>query len=98
MTTSKQLRLFPERANQSCPTLHRAQVSTGALGEITQVTRAVVGHRVVLQIAPDALDRIELGRIGRKELQRDGSALCFNILAYQPGTMCLQSVPDDQQL
>ncbi len=52
----------------------------------------------MFQITPDTFDRVEIGRIGAQELQIDATALCFNILAHEPGAVRLQPIPDDQQL
>ena len=47
---------------------------------------------------PEVFDWIQLGSIGWQELQVDGTLLALDILAHQPTAMCLEPIPDDQQL
>src|ERR1700678_1248926 len=98
MTFSEQLRLLPERAHERGPALHGAQVAAGADGKIAEIAGAVVGHRMMLQVAPHAFDRIHLWGIGRQELQSYPTALSFDVFAHKSRAMRHQSVPDDQQL
>src|SRR5260221_321026 len=98
MTISKQLRLLPERAYERGPALHRAQVAARADGKVPEIAGAVVGHCMVLQIAPHAFDRIHLRGVGGQELQGDATALSLDVFAHESGAVRRQSVPDDQQL
>src|SRR5579862_898356 len=68
------------------------------MSQISQITCTEVGHRMVLQVSPDALDRIELGCVGRQVFKGDCATLCLNVLADEFGAMSLQAIPDDQQL
>jgi hypothetical protein len=95
---SKQLRLSPEGGHQGRATLHRTQVRPSVLLQIRQISGTEVGHRVRLEITPDALDGIEFGCVRWQILQGDRPALALDILAYQIGAVRLQSIPDDQQL
>src|SRR5581483_12120164 len=68
------------------------------LTQIAQVSGAEVGHRVVFEIAPDVLDRIELRGVGGQILQRQRSVLLFDVVFHQARAVGLQAVPDDQHL
>src|SRR6516162_925316 len=52
----------------------------------------------MFEVTPDVLNRIELRRVGGQELKSDSPALRLNVLTHELGTMCLQTIPDDQQL
>ena len=95
---SKQLRLPPECSHQGRASLHRSQAGAGVVSEVLQIASTEVGHRVRLEITPNALDRIELGGIGRQVLQGDRAALLLDVFAHESGAMSLQAVPYDQQL
>jgi len=57
-----------------------------------------VGQFVMLPMRPEVFDWVQLGRIGWQEFQVDGTLLALDILAHQPTAMCLEPIPDDQQL
>src|SRR5690242_21286152 len=63
-----------------------------------EVLGTEVGQFVMLPMCPEVFDWIQLGRIGRQELQVDGALLALDILAHQPTAMRLEPIPDDQQL
>src|SRR6267378_2830400 len=98
MTSSEQFCLLPQRSDQRASALHRAQMSAGAMLEIAEVTSAEVRHGVMLEVTPDVLDGIELGSVGRQILQGDAAVESVEILLNQRRAMCLQAIPDDQQL
>ena len=75
-----------QNAHQGRAALHGAQVAPGTLLEIAEVGGAVIRHGVMLEIAPDAFDRVQFRSVGRQVLECDGA------------TRGLQAVPDDQQL
>ncbi len=58
MTVSEQLCLLPEGAHEGVAALHGAKVTAGAASKVTKVRGAVVGHGVMLELTPDAFDRI----------------------------------------
>src|SRR2546429_501170 len=95
---SKQLCLSPEGSDERAAALHGAQVSARTLSKITQIAGAEVRHRMVFEIGPDVLDRIEFRGIGRQILQRETSALSLDIRFDQPRAVRLQSIPHNQQL
>src|SRR6476620_9778343 len=63
-----------------------------------EVLGTEVGQFVMLPMRPEVFDRVQLGSIGWQELQVDGTLLALDILAHQPTAMCLEPIPDDQQL
>src|SRR6185312_773221 len=95
---SKELCLFPECPDQGAAALHGTQFGAGAALEIPEIASAEVRHGVVLQIAPDVFDGVELRSVGGQILERDGPAQCFDMPAYEVGSVGLQTVPDDQNL
>ena len=98
MTISKHLRLFPEGGHERGTSLHRAQVPASALGEIGEVRGAVVGHGVMLEVAPDAFDGVHFRSVGRQTLEHDAATLRLHMGAHELRAVGLQAVPDDQQL
>jgi len=63
-----------------------------------EVLGTEVGQFVMLPMCPEVFDGIQLGRIGRQELQVDSALLALDIFAHQPTAMRLEPIPDDQQL
>src|SRR5215468_4762983 len=98
MTGLEQFRLTPEGAYECRAALHRAQMASGSMRQITQVSCAVVRHRVVFEVTPDAFDGVELGCVGGQELKGDGTTLSLNVSVHEFRSMCLQAIPDDQKL
>src|SRR5579863_116303 len=98
MTISEQLRLLPEGRDQSWPPLHRAQMPARTVPQVAKIAGAVIRHRVPLEVAPDVLDGIELGRVGRQVLKEDATVLGLQIVFDHSRAVRLQSVPHDQQL
>jgi len=47
--------LLPERSNQRVTALHGSQAVAGAMGELTEGTRAEVAQLMLLQMPPDVL-------------------------------------------
>jgi hypothetical protein len=68
------------------------------MSHIGKVAGAVVGHRVGLEITPDAFDGVELGCVGGQVLEQDGPALSLDVSTYKLGAMRLQAIPGDQEL
>jgi len=62
----RQLGLLPERLDQVRPALHGLQSTTREVTDLSDRGRAQVGDLVLLQVGPDGLDGVELGRIGRQ--------------------------------
>lgn len=63
-----------------------------------EVLGTEIGQFVMLPMRPKVFNRVQLGCIGWQELQVDGAPLALDILAHQPTAMCLEPIPDDQQL
>ena len=51
--------------------MERPGVAAGGRRELLEIEEVHIRQRVALQIAPDVLDRVERGRVGRKELGRE---------------------------
>jgi hypothetical protein len=66
--------------------------------QVCEVFGAEVWHRMRLQVAPDALDRVEFRRVSGQILEGDRTFALFYEGAHEFGAVCLQSIPDDQQL
>ena len=98
MTGSEQLCLPPEGAHQRGAALHGTQVVSSAVRQVAKIASAEVRHGVMFEVSPDALHGIELRCIRRQELKSYGAALSLNMRAHEFGAMCLQTIPDDQQL
>lgn len=65
---------------------------------VLEIRAAVVGHRVILPISPDAFDRIELRGIRGQGLEGYLTVLGLDMLAHEFGAMGLQALPDDKNL
>src|SRR6516225_11167745 len=52
---------------------------------------------MLLTVAPDVFDRIELRRVSRQKLQLDLPVLAGDKFAHQPAAMNRQPIPDDRQ-
>src|SRR6476661_4246442 len=89
---------MPEGSYEHAASLHRAKGSARALTQIAQVAGAKVGHRVVFEIGPDVLDRIELWGVSGQVLQCQCSALLLDVVFHQTRAVGLQTVPDNQHL
>ena len=75
-----QFRLLPECADQLGSSLHGFQTTTSEVADFSKVRWTQVGDLMLLQIGPDRLDRIELGRVRRKECDGDASLLSIEPL------------------
>ena len=51
------------------------RVAAGAIGDIAEVAGTVVGHRVMLEVSPDAFDRIHIRRVGGQVVDHDLTVL-----------------------
>src|SRR5579862_5838062 len=52
----------------------------------------------MLEITPNAFHRIQVRRVGRQIVDEDCAALGLQVSPHEFGAMCLQTVPDDEQL
>ena len=57
--------MSPEGRNEGRSAAHPTQRETGVVAELSEVLRAEVGQLVVLPVAPEELDGIELGGYAR---------------------------------
>lgn len=70
-----QFGLLPKCLDQLRSSLHGSQAPTCEVADFSKVRWTQVGDLMLLQIGPDRLDRIELGRVRRQERDGDASML-----------------------
>jgi hypothetical protein len=98
MTSKGQLSLFPECSDQCGTPLHGLESVACELPNLANGVQAKVGYFMLLEIAPDCLDRIEFWSVGRQACHRD-----MFVQFCQPGiqlsaAMNGRAIPDDQEL
>src|SRR5437763_2336624 len=93
-----QFSLLPERPNQVGTSLHGLQAPTREVADLCDRRRAQIGDFVLLQVAPDRLDRVEFRGIRGKKGDRDAPALVFEPAANEAALVRAHTVPDDQEL
>ncbi len=64
-------------------------------GQVGGVRRGEVRQGIALEIGPEDLDRVEFGRVGRK--QRDVAMPSMQVLRDDLGPVTRQSVPDENK-
>ena len=74
--------------------LERPRVATSGRRELLEIEERQIRQRVELQVAPDVLDWIELGRIRWKELGRELAVLGQKVL-HEIRTVGIESIPDE---
>src|SRR6185437_14562822 len=89
---------MPKGAEKRWTPAHTAQVAAGLMTELGEIARTVVGQFVVFPIAPQVLDRIELGGVTRQPLDGEPLAPGENEVADQVRAVRRQSVPHHQEL
>lgn len=98
MTFLEQLCLFPKRRDQGGAALYSSQRPSSMTAELSVVLGTEVWKLMVLPVAPQVLDRIQLGGVGGKELEHDPPFLVLDVLTNKSASVASQAVPDDQQL
>jgi hypothetical protein len=93
-----QFGLPPKRGDERRSALHGFQAITGEAAELVKIGRAEVGKLMLLQITPNVLSGVELGRVARQRFNLNGAVEPVKIAAHQAAAMGRQSVPDDEQL
>ena len=86
MTCSEQINLLPEGGYQRRPALHGSQIAAGPMSHIAEIASTVVGHGVMFEISPNALDWVHVGCVGRQlvdfhTLQQARVLLCVELIA-----------------
>ena len=94
---SKQFSLFPEGFDQSRTPAHPPQRLARRPAQLGKVLGAKIGQLVLLAVAPDVFDGIELRRVGRQKLQLHGPALLGDKLPHQSAAVNGQPIPNDRQ-
>lgn len=98
MTSNGQLGLLPEGCDEGLAALCAPKLGACVGAEFSEVPWTEVGQLMMLPVRPEILDRVQLRRIWRQELQLDATALACDVVAHQPAAVRLQAIPDDQQL
>src|SRR5579863_9267720 len=76
---------------------HPTESTAGNSAQLAQVFRAQVGNRMMLEIAPEVLDRIEFGSVCREPFDFEPVAMLLDELGNLPAPVHGQAVPDHQQ-
>src|SRR6266513_1325179 len=98
MTASKrQFGLLPEGTQEIRSALHGSEAPACEIADLGNAGGAEVRDFAVLEVIPDLLDRVELGRVGRQELDLHVALLRFEPIADQATLMGIEPVPDDQR-
>jgi hypothetical protein len=90
--------LFPEGDNQAGAATHPEQRFAGVGTEFPEVLGAEVWERVLLPVAPEVLDRVELGCVTREPLDEQAIVVSLNELLYEPTAVSRETIPDDEEL
>src|SRR5437660_9084926 len=90
--------LIPECGNESAASPQATQSGASAGAQLSEVLWAEVGHCRFLPIAPQVLDGIEFGCIGRQAFQVDTSLLSLDELRNGTTPVRAQAVPYDQKI
>ena len=98
MTRSVENNLLPECPHKGRTTLHEEQVVACSTGDVAEIAGPIVGHGVMLEVSPDAFDEVHVGRVGGQLVDQDLAVLSLYACTYELRAVCVQSVPDDQQL
>ena len=97
MTSERQFGLFPESDDQLGSSLHGFEAVTGELADFADGVQALIGDLVLLEVRPDRLDGIELGRIGQQARYGDMSVLFFEPSFDEARAMGGDAIPNNQQ-
>src|SRR5271154_3086355 len=65
---------------------------------IAEIASTVVGHGVMFEISPNALDRVHVGCVRRQVVDRDLPTLGLDMRLHELRAGGLQAIPDDEQL
>jgi len=90
--------LFPEGLYQCGASAHPSQGSASGAGQLGEVFWTQIGQFMLLAVAPDVFNRIELRSVSRQVVQVDLATQVGNKLPHQAAAMNRQPVPDDQEL
>src|SRR5216684_1706984 len=65
---------------------------------IAEIASTVVGHGVMFEISPNALDRVHVGCVRRQVVYRDLPTLSLHMRLHELRAVGLQAIPYDEQL
>jgi len=97
VTLSEEFRLLPEGSEETRPSARGAERASGGATQLGGVVGAEVWHAVLLCMAPQVLDGVELGSVGGKKLELETILVQINEIPHSVAAMNSQSVPDDQE-
>lgn len=80
------------------PSPETARSSAYLVGEVVERVRAVIGQVCRREVGPEVLDRVEFGRVGRKEFGTEPARLRLNELLRELAAMRRQAVPQQHNL
>jgi len=83
-----------KRAEQVGLALERPHVATRGRRELLEIEEGQIRQRVELQVAPDVLDRVELGRVGGKEFRRELGVL-GQIVVHAIRPVSIEPIPEE---
>ncbi len=90
--------LSPERSNESGAAPKATKSGASPSGQLSVVLWAEVSHCRFLPVAPQVLDGIQFGCIGRQAFQMDASLLSPDKLCDGAAPVHAQAIPDDQKV
>src|SRR2546428_5436708 len=93
----RQSGLLPKRSYQLWPPLHRAQSTAGVVADLLDGRCTEVGDFAILQVIPNAFDRIQFRRVGGQELELHRAFMRFDPSAHGATAVDVEAIPDDQQ-
>ena len=97
MTSERQFGLLPECGDEVRFPLHGFEAIASELANLADRIQAEVGDLVCLQVAPNGLDRIEFGSVGRQTGDGKMTALFLKPGAYLATAVDGCAIPDDQE-
>jgi len=68
------------------------------VAKLREGARTQVGQLVLLPVAPEKLDRVEFGSVGREKLDLDQRMPGCQVFAQQVASVSVEPIPDDQEL
>ena len=85
--------MFEKGAEQAFLALKGSGVSPCRMGEVVETKDRIVGHGIVLEVAPDVLGGIEFRRVGREELGME-VGMTGQVVAHPQRLVGAEAVPE----
>lgn len=84
--------MFPEGADEDRAPTHATQHVSGVDAGLAEVLGAEIGQLVMLPVAPNALDRVQLRGVGGESLEEESPLLGGDQVAHQVAAVGLVAV------